>query len=463
MSIQTKLDVEHLIQKQREFFHSGITRKIDFRLKQLKKLKTVIEEHEQEILDALKKDLGKNPFEAYVSEIGFTLSSIRDMIKNVKRWSKTEKVKTPIYQMPSKSFIIKEPYGSVLIIGPFNYPFQLLIEPLIGAIAAGNCAVIKPSESTPHTTKVINKIISNHFDPAYIKVVEGEKEETSLLIHAPFDYLFFTGSIPVGKIVMEAAAKNLVPHTLELGGKSPTIVDETADIKKAAQRIIWGKLMNAGQTCIAPDYIVVHHKVKDELIKQMKIAIHAFYGDQIQTSEEFGRIVNERHFDRLTEILEKDKSHIVAGGEHNREDRFIAPTILDHIDWSNAAMQDEIFGPILPILTYDHLDDVINMINAHPKPLALYVFTENQKNESQVLQQISFGGGCVNDTISHISNSNLPFGGVGHSGVNAYHGKHSFDLFSHRKSMLKKSTSVELKLAFPPYKMSLETIKRILK
>ncbi|TDL30659.1 aldehyde dehydrogenase [Jeotgalibacillus sp. S-D1] len=463
MSIQTEQDVLDIIKHQKEFFHSGITKNIDFRIKQLKKLQSVIKENEEDILNALKSDLGKNPFEAYVSEIGITLKSIQTMIQNVKQWAKTEKVKTPLFQMPSKSFIMKEPYGSVLIIGPFNYPFQLVIEPLIGAMAAGNCVVIKPSESTPEVTKVISKMLSANFDPAYIKVVEGEKEETSRLINAPFDYLFFTGSVPVGKIVMEAASKNLVPHTLELGGKSPTIVDETADLKKAAQRILWGKLINAGQTCIAPDYLVVHHSVKDKLIEQLKDTIRSFYGDEIQSNDQFGRIVNERHFDRLAQILEKDKEHIIVGGEHDRNEKFIPPTLLDGVTWSNEAMQDEIFGPILPILTYDNLDDAIAMINSHPKPLALYIFTENKTNEAKVLERISFGGGCVNDTLSHVANDQLPFGGVGHSGVNAYHGKHSFELFSHRKSMMKKSTRVELKLAFPPYKTSLDTIKKVLK
>jgi len=463
LTIKTEQDVKDIIVHQQEFFHSGITKNIDFRIKQLRKLQELIKDHEDDILDALKKDLGKNPFEAYVSEVGIILKSIQYMIQNVKQWAKTEKVKTPLFQMPSKSFIMKEPYGSVLIIGPFNYPFQLVMEPLIGALAAGNCAVIKPSESTHEITKVISRMISNHFDPAYIKVVEGEKEETSLLIHAPFDYLFFTGSVPVGKIVMEAASKNLVPHTLELGGKSPTIIDETADLKKAAQRILWGKLINSGQTCIAPDYLVAHESIKDELIEQLKTTIQEFYGEDIQSNEQYGRIVNERHFDRLAKIIEEDHEHIVSGGEHDRSDKFIAPTILDNITWSNAAMKDEIFGPILPVLTYSQLDDAISMINQHPKPLALYVFTENKSNEKKVLERISFGGGCVNDTLSHVANDQLPFGGVGHSGVNAYHGKYSFDLFSHRKSMMKKSTKVELKLAFPPYKTSLDTIKKVLK
>ncbi|WP_227396950.1 aldehyde dehydrogenase [Jeotgalibacillus aurantiacus] len=462
MSIKTEQDVLDLIQKQKTFFHSGVTRDVSFRINQLKRLQDAIRENEQKILDALKKDLGKNEFEAYVTEIGFTLKSIKSMIKNVKTWSKTEKVKTPVFQMPSKSFIVKEPYGSVLIIGPFNYPFQLLIEPLIGAMAAGNCTVLKPSESTPETSAVVRDMIKEHFDPAYISVIEGEKEETSLLINAPFDYLFFTGSVPVGKIVMEAASKNLVPHTLELGGKSPVIIDETADLEKAARRIMWGKLINAGQTCIAPDYLVVHESVKAELVEKMKQTVQEFYGEQIQQNPEYGRIVNEKHFDRLTDILEKDRGAIVYGGQHDRSDKFIEPTILDQADWSFAAMQDEIFGPILPVLTYTDLNATIEMINKHPKPLALYVFTENSQTENEVLSRISFGGGCVNDTLSHVSNEYLPFGGVGHSGVNAYHGKHSFDTFTHRKSMMKKSTKVDIKLAFPPYKTSLDTIKKLL-
>ncbi|WP_054026392.1 aldehyde dehydrogenase [Bacillus sp. FJAT-28004] len=456
-------DIEQIVLEQKTFFEQGHTKDLRFRLNQLQRLMQAIQRHEQEIVEALYQDLRKSELETHMTEIIIVINSIRHVIKHLKKWMKPQKVKTPIYLFPSTSRIMKEPYGTALIIGPFNYPFQLVIEPLIGAIAAGNCAILKPSESSPNVSALISKIISETFDPTYIRVIEGEKETTSLLIHAPVDYIFFTGSIAVGKIVMEAAAKNLVPVTLELGGKSPVIVDSTADLTIAAKRIMWGKLMNTGQTCISPDYVLAHADIKDTLIEKMKEVINAFYGSHIQNNKDYGRIINQRQFDRLASILEQDKASIVYGGGTDRADLFIEPTILDNISWDSAAMSEELFGPILPVIEYRDINEAIRSINALPKPLSLYLFTANKAIEDEVMSRVSFGGGCINDTIMHISNPYLPFGGVGSSGVGAYHGKYSFDLFSHQKSILKKSTKLELGLVFPPYAGKLKNIKKLLK
>lgn len=463
MATLTSLDIKHFLDEHKRFFFSGQTKEGQFRLEQLDKLKKAIQRYDKEIVDALYKDLRKSEFEAYATEIGFTLESIRYVMKNLKKWMKPDKVKTPLHQFPSKSYIMKEPYGTVLIIGPFNYPFQLLIEPLIGAIAAGNCVVLKPSESTPHVTAVVKKIVNEIFEEHYVRVIEGEKETTSLLINTQFDYIFFTGSVPVGKIVMEAAGKNLVPVTLELGGKSPVVIDQTANLDLAAKRIIWGKLVNSGQTCIAPDYVLVHKDIKEALISKMKDSIIEFYGKDVSKSEDYGRIVNERQFDRLAKIIEKDQEKVLVGGRSNREDLFIEPTLLIDVSWNDASMEDEIFGPILPIMEYSHLDETVQIINSRPKPLALYLFTENKMVEKEMLSRVSFGGGCINDTLSHAVSSHLPFGGVGSSGIGAYHGKRSFDVFSHEKGILKKSTKFELGLAFPPYGDRIKLVRKLLK
>jgi len=368
-----------------------------------------------------------------------------------------------MHQFPSSGYIMYEPYGTVLIIGPFNYPFQLLLEPLVGAIAAGNCAVLKPSESTPTVSALVKKIIEEIFEEKYIRVIEGEKDTTSALINSAFDYIFFTGSVPVGRIVMQAAAKNLVPVTLELGGKSPVIVDKSCNFKIAAQRILWGKLINAGQTCIAPDYILVHKDIKDSFIKELKNVVIGFYGEDASKSSDYGRIVNKRQFERLISLIEQDKDKIIYGGGSSVGNLYIEPTILDKVDWTDAVMQDEIFGPIMPILEYQDLESAIEMINERPKPLSLYIFTEDKNVEAEVLGRVSFGGGCVNDTISHVTSANMPFGGVGNSGIGSYHGKDSFETFSHKKSILKKSTSVAIKFIFPPYENRVNFIKKIFK
>lgn len=458
----TPQDVDILLKEHNEFFYTQTTKNIDFRIEQLKKLKSGIKKYEDQILDALYKDLRKNKVEAYTTEIGFVYRSIEETIKNLKKWAKPKKVKTPIYLMPGKSVIVSEPYGTVLIMGPYNYPFQLVIEPLVGVIAAGNCAVIKPSEVSPNVSEVVIEIIKEIFNENYIRCVQGGIETNTSLINANFDYIFFTGSVAVGKIVMEAAAKNLTPVTLELGGKSPVIVHKDTSIKSAAKKIIWGKTVNSGQTCVAPDYIIVHEEVKERLIEEMKISLKEFYGDDIKRNESLGRIINDRHFNRLKNILEKDK--IVYGGQYDENDKYIAPTIIEVSSWDAACMDEEIFGPILPIMTYSNLDKAINDINKHPKPLALYLFTNDKDVENKVINEISSGGVLINDTILHLANSKLPFGGVGNSGIGSYHGEQSFKTFSHNKSILKKGNKFNTTMMYPPYsEKQLNLIKKFLK
>ena len=360
---------------------------------------------------------------------------------------------------PTKSYIMKEPYGTVLIIGPFNYPFQLLIEPLIGAIAAGNTVILKPSEFTPNVSGVIQQIIADAFDPEYINIIQGNADTTQTLLQFPFDYIFFTGSEQVGRVVYGAASKNLTPVTLELGGKSPAIIDESANIKVASERICFGKFTNAGQTCVAPDYLLVNRKVKDELISALKKTITEFYGTNIQDSPDYGRIVNKKHYHRLNELLNIHHPEITFGGQTDIDENFIAPTILEGTTFDSKIMEDEIFGPILPIIAYDDFDEAIDLIRTKPKPLSLYLFSEDENSSERILNELSFGGGAINDTLMHLANPNLPFGGVGASGIGKYHGKYSFDTFSHDKSYIFKSTRLESSLLFPPYKGKFKYIK----
>lgn len=445
------------------FFNTHKTKNLKFRKQQLKLLSKNIKNHENELLDALYKDLGKSKVEAYATEIGMLLKSIKLMRKELKNWSKTKQTDTPLYLFPTKSYIKKEPYGTVLIIGPFNYPVQLVFEPLIGAIAAGNTAIVKPSELTPHVAIVIKDIIEDTFDEAYVSVVEGGIEETQTLLSLPFDYMFFTGSEKVGKIVYEAAARKLIPVTLELGGKSPVIVDDTANIKVASERISFGKFTNAGQTCVAPDYILVQRKVKNDLIKALKKTITEFYGENIEKSPDFGRIVNQKHFNRLNDLIQIHKDNVVFGGNSSKEDLYIEPTLLDNITNDNKIMKEEIFGPILPIITYDNFDEVLEIIQSKSKPLSLYLFSEDENMTHRVVEELSFGGGAINDTLMHLANPNLPFGGVGSSGIGQYHGKYSSDTFSHMKSYTFKSTRLESSLFFPPYKGKFKYIKTFFK
>lgn len=459
----TAKELDIILEEHQSFFYSGITRSAKFRIEQLEKLKNTIKKYEKDVLQALHKDLRKSEFEAYTTEIGLVYDNISYIKKNLEKWMEPKPVKTPIALMPSKSFIVNDPYGTVLIVGPFNYPFQLVFEPLLGAISGGNCVVIKPSEVTPCTTEVIKKIIEETFEPNYIRVLEGGKEETSLLIHAPFDFIFFTGSVKVGKIVMKAASERLTPIALELGGKSPVIVDHTANLEVAAKRIVWGKLVNAGQTCIAPDYLLVEESVKEKFIELLKRTIHQFFGESIQESIDLGRIINVNQFDRLKEILNQEKEQIIFGGNTDKNDLYIEPTLLDGVNFSSPSMEDEIFGPILPIMSYKDLPTIIHQIRKLPKPLAAYMFSENDRAQSYFLQELSFGGGCINDTITHAGSAFLPFGGVGNSGVHAYHGESSFTLFTHQKSIIKKNTKIPINVLFPPYKNKVKLVRKLLK
>ncbi|HEH2253457.1 TPA: aldehyde dehydrogenase [Staphylococcus aureus] len=455
--------IEQKFYDSKAFFNTQQTKDISFRKEQLKKLSKAIKSYESDILEALYTDLGKNKVEAYATEIGITLKSIKNARKELKNWTKTKNVDTPLYLFPTKSYIKKEPYGTVLIIAPFNYPFQLVFEPLIGAIAAGNTAIIKPSELTPNVARVIKRLINETFDANYIEVIEGGIEETQTLIHLPFDYVFFTGSENVGKIVYQAASENLVPVTLEMGGKSPVIVDETANIKVASERICFGKFTNAGQTCVAPDYILVHESVKDDLITALSKTLREFYGQNIQQSPDYGRIVNLKHYHRLTSLLNSAQMNIVFGGHSDEDERYIEPTLLDHVTSDSAIMQEEIFGPILSILTYQSLDEAIAFIHQRPKPLSLYLFSEDENATQRVINELSFGGGAINDTLMHLANPKLPFGGVGASGMGRYHGKYSFDTFTHEKSYIFKSTRLESGVHLPPYKGKFKYIKAFFK
>ncbi len=454
------LDIKEIIAKQRTFFSTGQTKSIEFRRAQLNKLTQLIKEHEQQILDAVYADLRKPAIEAFGSEILVTLSEIKFVLKHLKEWMKPQKVATPINLFPSSSYIYAEPLGVVLIVAPWNYPFALTIQPLIGAIAAGNCAILKPSEHTPHTSKAIADMINANFDPSFITAIEGGIDINQALLAEKFDHIFFTGGTAIGKIVMEAAAKHLTPVTLELGGKSPCIVDADCNLETTAKRIIWGKFYNAGQTCVAPDYLLVQKSIKPALIEKLLECVKTFFGEDPQQSADFGRIVNDRQFDRLINLLDDGK--ILIGGQSDRADRFIAPTIIDQVSPNSKIMADEIFGPILPILEYDQISEAIAFVNAQPKPLALYLFSSNKPKQERVLQETSFGGGCLNDTIMHLGNPELPFGGVGNSGMGCYHGKSTFDTFTHRKSILKNSFRFDLKWRYPPYTMTLDTLKKFM-
>jgi aldehyde dehydrogenase (NAD+) len=455
------MDSQSLRQQQELFFRSGKTKDIDFRLEALRKLRNSIKENETQIMEALKADLNKSDFESYTTEIGIVLEEIRFVMKNLRSWAKPQKVKTPVTHIGSSSHLYPEPYGIALIIAPWNYPFQLAIAPLIGAIAAGNCAVIKPSELTPKTSDILEKLISEQFPSEFISVVQGGVETSQALLAEKFDYIFFTGSVQVGKIVMEAAAKHLTPVTLELGGKSPCIVHEDANLKLAAKRIAWGKFLNAGQTCVAPDYLYVQKKIKTEFLAYLEAAMNELYGETPLNNPKFTRIVSERHFQRLERYLKN--ADVLTGGQINKKELKIAPTVLTNITWDDPVMQEEIFGPVLPVLEYDQLTEVVEGIENHPNPLALYLFTENVQVQNQILGHISFGGGCINDTVYHLSSPYLPFGGVGSSGTGAYHGKGSFDTFSHYKSILKQTTKFDIPFRYPNIKNGLKKIKYFLK
>ncbi|MBM7552375.1 aldehyde dehydrogenase (NAD+) [Thalassobacillus pellis] len=421
----------------------------------------MLKDYESDILDALHRDLNKSEYEAYATEIGFLYGEI-DLHRNrLKEWMEPAKVKNPLSHKGSKSYIIKEPYGTALVISPWNYPINLALAPVIGAISAGNTVVLKPSELTPNVSALLNKMIANTFDPALFKVIEGGKETSEELLDQHFDYIFFTGSVQVGKSVMEKASRHLTPVTLELGGKSPAIIHKDAKLDLAAKRIVWGKFMNAGQTCIAPDYLYVHRDVKTKLLAKIKKYIKIFYGRQPLENNHFTKIVNKQHFDRLSNYL--NNGTLITGGNTDRENLKMEPTLLDNIGWQDEVMKEEIFGPILPVLTYIDLNEAIDNIRDQEKPLALYYFGEKEHEQRLVTETLSFGGGCINDTLLHIANPNLPFGGVGMSGIGSYHGKASFDTFSHAKSMTKQTTKFDYGFRYPGSKLGLKLIKKIMK
>ena len=452
--------IKEILKKQRDFFETGATKDISFRIEKLKILKKAIIDNEREIMNALRKDLNKVPFESYVMEIGLVIKEIDGAIKHLPKWSKRKKVKSPLMHFPSSSTIRPEPYGVVLIITTWNYPFQFAMLPLVGAIAAGNCSLIKPSEYSPYTSEVIDRLINENFKGSFITVVQGGKEINQAVLAEKFDTIFFTGSTNVGKIVMEAASKHLTPVTLELGGKSPCIVDESANIELAAKRIVWGKIINAGQTCVAPDYLLVDHRIKEKLIGKMIKYSEKFYGSSPLTNEAYPKIINENHFKRLTNLMKNE--NIIYGGGFTEQTLKIEPTIIDEPSWDRPLMEEEIFGPILPVLAFRNLSDVIRLINQKAKPLSLYLFTRDKKNEERLMRDTSSGGVCINDTIIQVSSPHLPFGGVGESGMGMYHGKASFDTFSHFKGIMKKSNCLDLPFRYPPYG-NMNFIKKMMK
>lgn len=455
--------LEEVIEEQKKFFKTNKTKDVNFRIEQLKKLKSIIKENEDRILEALKKDLNKSFFEGYESEIGIVYEEINYQIKHLRKWTRRKRVSGSIIYFKSKAYIYKEPYGTILIIGPFNYPFQLIMAPLIGAIAGGNCAVLKPSEHSKYTSEILEEIINNEFESNYIKVVEpsGGKEAVTKLLELRFDYIFFTGSVKVGKIVMEKASKNLIPVTLELGGKSPCIVDKDANLELSAKRIVWGKLLNAGQTCIAPDYLMVHKEIKEKFLKLLVEEIKKQFGDNIESNDEYPKIIREAEVLRLKDYLEDGK--IYYGGEYNVDNRFMMPTILTEVSLDSKVMTDEIFGPILPVIEFDNLDNVIEFVNDREKPLALYYFSNDDNKVEHILNNISSGGVTINDTIIHVGFCNLPFGGVGNSGIGSYHGKASFDTFTHKKSVVKRSNLIEFPFRFAPYKDKIKLLRKVMK
>jgi len=447
------MTIDKILEKQRAYFQSGATLPVSFRIAMLKKLLAMVNKYEKEIGDALTADLGKSDFEGFMCETGLVRSEISYMIKHVRRYAKEKTVYTPITQFASRSYVKPSPYGNVLIMSPWNYPFLLALDPLADAIAAGNTAVVKPSAYSPATSAIIEKIITECFDPQYVAVVTGGRKENAALLEQKFDMVFFTGSQAVGKEVLRHTAEYLTPTVLELGGKSPCIVDSSAKIKLAAKRIVFGKFLNCGQTCVAPDYILCHESVKEELLSEIKKQITKQYGNEPLNNSDYGRIVNRKHFERICGLIDPNKA--VAGGKWSEDTLQIAPTVLDNVTWEDAVMQEEIFGPVLPVLTFKDLAEVYVMLADKPKPLALYIYAENKKVIRQITQRCCYGGGCVNDCVIHLATSNMGFGGVGESGMGSYHGKTGFDAFSHNKSILDKKTWMDLPMRYQPYKRGL--------
>ena len=454
----TEQEIKSLVARQRKYFQTGATLPVSVRITALRGLYTAIVKYENEIHDALKKDLGKSGFESYMCETGLVLEEISYMLKHIRRFAGEKRVRTPLAQFHSRSFKKPSPYGVTLIMSPWNYPFMLTLSPLVDALAAGNTAVVKPSAYSPNTSEILRKILSQCFDPQYVAVVTGGRAENTCLLREHFDYIFFTGSQTVGKEVMRNAAEYLTPVTLELGGKSPCIVDQTADIRLAARRIVFGKYLNCGQTCVAPDYIYCHRSVKDSLVKEIQRQIQLQYGEEPLHNPDYGKIINKKHFDRILGLIEEKK--IVHGGNSDRDTLRIEPTVLDNVTFADPVMQEEIFGPLMPVLVFDSLDEAIAGINAMPHPLALYFFTSDKAAAKDVTSRCGFGGGCINDTIIHLATTEMGFGGFGESGMGAYHGKTGFDTFSHYKSIVDKKTWIDLPMRYQPYRKMHEKMVR---
>lgn len=456
------MDLLQKLHAQRSYFDSGTTKEITFRKAQLRKLKEAVVAHEEQIFAALHKDLKKSREECWITENGFFLSELNYAIANVEKWAKPKRVKTNLANLPSQSYIMPEPLGVALIISPWNYPFQLLLTPLVGAIAAGNCVVLKPSEFAPATAAVIKKIISETFEEQYILLIEGDGAEVipSMMEHFIFDHVFYTGSTFVGQKIYELAAKNLVPVTLELGGKTPCVVEADADIKIAAKRIAFPKFSNCGQMCVSPDYVLVHESKKEELVAELKNAIQQFFKGSPQQSEDYGRIINEKQFNRLIKYIADGK--LLLGGKYDKADLFIEPTILDGVSLDSNMMKEEIFGPILPVLTFQNREEALHIIAKNKNPLAFYIFSGSRRNADEWIKAVPSGGSCVNNAALHLTNHNLPFGGRGFSGTGAYHGKKSFDTFSHQKAVLKTPTWIDPYIKYPPYKGRLGILKKLI-
>ncbi len=452
------MQIEELIRAQREFFHTGKTLDVSFRIQALSRLEESILKHEKELETALEKDLGKSRMESYICETGLSLSEIRYIRRHVRSWSRDRRVRTPLAQFVSKSFTVQEPYGVTLIMSPWNYPVLLTLEPLAGALATGNCCVVKPSAYSPHVSAVLAALIKEAFPEKYVSVVEGGRAENQSLLEQHFDYIFFTGGVNVGKMVMEKASVHLTPVTLELGGKSPCIIEKTADLKLAARRVAFGKYLNCGQTCVAPDYVLAERCVKDEFVRLVKEETVKMYGEHPLENPLYGKIINRKHFDRILGLLSREK--LVLGGESDPETLKIAPSILDGVLETDPIMQEEIFGPVMPVLAVDSMDEACRFVKGRPSPLALYLFTGDRNVERRFLREVPFGGGCINDTIIHLATPYMGFGGVGNSGMGSYHGKKSFQTFSHEKSIVKKATWLDLPMRYQPYSPGKEKLVR---
>lgn len=458
----TAEQIQAVVEKQRDFFATGATLTVSFRLNALDKLRTSMESHKDEVMAAIKKDLGKGEQEAYMCEYGLSLSELSYMKRHTKKYAKDRRMATPLTNFAARSFVKPMPYGNVLIMSPWNYPILLSIEPLIDAISAGNTVILKPSAYSPNCSKVLSDIIKDAFDPEYVTVVEGGREENQFLLDQKYDFIFFTGSQAIGRMVMSKAAANLTPVSLELGGKSPCIIDRSANIKLAAKRIVWGKYLNCGQTCVAPDYVLVHESVKDAFVEAVKEAIPKQFGQDPLNSDDYGKIINQKHFDRITGLIDFDK--VVFGGNSNPETLKIEPTVMDNVTYEDAVMQEEIFGPIMPIITFTSVGDVIRKVNAGAHPLALYIFANDKSVISKVTSECIYGGGCINDTVVHLACSTMGFGGVGESGTGAYHGKVGFETFSHHKSIVDKKNWIDIFMRYQPFnKIKLSMVKMFLK